>query len=96
MVELRPVTVRVHQARVCARNAADAAHVICGMSGHLLALARHRESDSLTAALLELQFLDGALDVAGRPHRVLVVVGLDDQVHLQDAAGGRRHRRVGR
>lgn len=43
----------------------------------------------------ELKFLGGGWDVAIEPHRVLVLVGLDDSAHLQDAARG-RHRRVGR
>ena len=52
--------------------------------------------DSLAAVAVDLKFLAGAQDVAVEPHRVLVVVGLDDQAHLQDAPGGRRHRGVGR
>ena len=42
------------------------------------------------------EFLGAAQDVAVEPDRVVVVVGLDDQPHLQDAAGRRRHRGVGR
>jgi hypothetical protein len=50
----------------------------------------------LAGVAVYLELLLAPEHVAVEAHRVVVVVGFDDQAHVQDAAGGCHHRRVGR
>ena len=72
-------------------------HVDLLRAGELERRTAHVEDgDPLAVVAVQLELLGPAQHIAVETHRFLVIIGLDDQTHLKDAACGRRHRAVGR